>query len=326
MYGRHWIRHALLFCENTVPERRTAVKAVVMQGYGGPEVLEYGDFPDPAPQPGEVLIKVAAASINPVDLVQRAGGTQAYFPLQFPNVIGWDVSGTVVKLGAGVSDFAIGDRVFAWAFHTYAELCSVKTEVLAKVPDGIDLVDAASLPLVTITGSQLISQASGVKKGQTILVSGAIGSVARAAVCTAKDQGAVVIAGVRKDQLSEAERLGVAKIVALDDAAGFNALAPVDVVANTVRGATAEQLLSKVKNEGVFASVTGVPDKAKDYPSVRTVAFVSKQSPKTLLYMAEAVRDGRMTIPIAEKLPLKNARQGHIDMTKGVSGKILLVA
>jgi NADPH:quinone reductase-like Zn-dependent oxidoreductase len=302
------------------------MKAVVMKEYGGPDVMEYGDFSDPVPGPGEVLIKVAAASINPVDLKQRAGETKAYFPLQFPNVIGWDVSGTVVGLGPGVTDFSVGDRVFAWAFHTYAELCVVKTGILTKIPDGIDLVEAAALPLVTMTGSQLISKASGVKQGQTILISGAVGSVARAAVCTAKDKGAFVIAGVRKDQLTDAKELGVDKVVALDDASSLEALPQVDVVANTVGGTTAEQLLSKVKDGGVFASVTGVPDKAKSYPSVHGVAFVSKQDPQTLLYMAEAVRDGRLKIPIAKKLPLKEAHQGHIDLAKGVAGKILLVA
>jgi NADPH:quinone reductase-like Zn-dependent oxidoreductase len=302
------------------------MKAVVMKEYGGPEVLNYGDFSDPTPGPSEVLLKVAAASINPVDLKQRAGATRAYFPLEFPNVIGWDVSGTVMKLGPDVNEFAVGDRVFAWAFHTYAELCVVKTSVLAKIPEGLDLIEAAALPLVTMTGSQLISQASGVRRGQSILVSGAVGSVARAAVCTAKDQGAQVIAGVRKDQLAEAEGLGVDKVVALDSEAALNSLPLVDVVANTVGGTTVERLLSKVKDGGTFASVTGVPENAQKYPTVHCVAFVSKQDPKTLLYMAGAVRDGRLKIPIAKKLPLSEAREGHIAMEKGAPGKILLVA
>lgn len=302
------------------------MKAAVMKGYGGPDVLEYGDFPDPIPGPGEVLIKVAAASINPVDLMQRAGATKDYFSLQFPNVIGWDVSGRVIQLGPGVTNFAVGDPVFAWAFHTYAELCVVRADVLAKIPDGIDIVEASALPLVTTTGSQLISKASGIGQGQTVLVSGAVGSVARAAVCTAKDAGAIVIAGVRKNQLSEARELRVEKIVALDDDSDFNSLPQVDFVANTVRGATAEQVLTKVREGGTFASVTGVPDKAKAYPSIHGVAFVSKQNPETLLYMAGAVKDGRLRIPIAKKLPLREARQGHIDVANGAAGKILLVA
>jgi NADPH:quinone reductase-like Zn-dependent oxidoreductase len=302
------------------------MKAAVMREYGGPEVLKYEDFPDPAPGKGEVLIRVTAASINPVDLMQRAGATKAYMPVEFPGVIGWDVSGTVVSLGPEVREFSIGDRVFAWAFHTYAELCAVKASVLAKIPDGVDLVEAAALPLVTMTGSQLISMASGVKAGQTVLVSGAVGSVARAAVRTAKDEGAVVIAGVLKKQLEAAKNIGADQVVALDDQAAFSALVPVDIVANTVRGVTAEQLLSKVKDGGTFASVTGVPGSAKSRPSVRTVAFVSKQDPETLLYMAKAVRDGKLKIPISQKFPLRDARQGHIAVEKGAGGKVLLLA
>jgi NADPH:quinone reductase-like Zn-dependent oxidoreductase len=302
------------------------MKAIVMHEYGGPEVLQYGDYPDPTPGKGEVLIRVAAASINPVDLIQRSGGTKAYFPVEFPGVIGWDLSGIILQLGEGVKDFSVGDRVFAWAFHSYAELCVAKTEILAKIPDGIDLVEAAALPLVTMTGSELISVASGIKHGQTVLVSGAVGSVGRAAVCTAKDKGAIVIAGILKKQLQEARDLGADQVVALDDEAAFKALASGDVVANTVRGKTAEQLLSKVKKGGTFASVTGVPDNAKDYPSVHCVAFVSKQDPNALLYMAKAVKDGKLKIPVAKKLPLKEAHQGHTMVEKGAGGKVLLVA
>jgi NADPH:quinone reductase-like Zn-dependent oxidoreductase len=302
------------------------MKAVVMHEYGGPDVLKYEDFPDPVPRKGEVLIRVAAAGINPVDLLQRSGETKTYMPVEFPGVIGWDLSGTIVRLGPDVLAFSVGDRVFAWAFHTYAELCTVDTNILAKIPEGVDLVDAAALPLVTITGSQLISVASGVKLGQTVLVSGAVGSVARAAVRTAKDKGAFVIAGVLRKQLDQAKNIGADQAVALDDEGAFKALAPVDVVANTVRGATAERLLSKVKDGGTFVSVTGVPESARNQPSIRTVAFVSKQDTATLLYMATAVRDGKLKIPVSQKLPLRDARQGHIAVQKGAGGKILLLA
>jgi NADPH:quinone reductase-like Zn-dependent oxidoreductase len=301
------------------------VKAVVMHEYGGPDVLKYEDVPDPVPAKGEVLIRIAAASINPVDLWQRAGATQASLRLEFPAIIGWDVSGIVVGLGPEVREFAVGDRVFAWAFHTYAELCAVKTSVLARIPDGVDLIEAAALPLVTVTGNQLISVASGVKAGQTVLVSGAVGGVGRAAVRTAKDQGAIVIAGVRRKQLDAAKSIGADQVVALDDQAAFDALAPVDIVANTVGAATAEQLVGKVRDGGMFASVIGVPESARSRPSVRTVAFVSKQDPETLLYMAKAVRDGKLKIPISQRLPLRDARQGHIAVERRAGGKVLLL-
>jgi NADPH:quinone reductase-like Zn-dependent oxidoreductase len=301
------------------------MKAIVVHEYGGPEVLKYGEYPDPAPGAGEVLVRVAAASINPVDLMQRSGLTKEYMPIDFPGVIGWDLAGTVLQLGSGVRGFSVGDKVFAWAYHTYAELCVVKAEVLAKIPAGLDLVDSAALPLVTITGSQLISVASGIRAGQTIFVSGAVGGVGRSAVCTAKDRGAVVIAGVLKKQLEEAKTLGADQVVALDDEDAMKALEPVDAVANAVRGRTAELLLGKVKGGGTFASVTGAPDNAQDYPSVRVVAFVSKQDTETLLYMAQAVKDRKLTIPIHQRLPLKEAARGHAAVQKGGIGKILLL-
>jgi NADPH:quinone reductase-like Zn-dependent oxidoreductase len=301
------------------------MKAAVMHEYGGPEVLKYEEFPDPVPGAGEVLIQIAAASINPIDLKQRSGETKSYNPVQFPGIIGWDVSGTVLALGPGARGFSVGDKVFAWAYHTYATLCVAKTGILAKIPDGLDLEEASALPLVTMTGSQLISVASGIEAGQTVLVSGAVGSVGRAAVYTAKDRGAIVIAGVQRKQLAEAKTLGADEVVALDDDMAVKSIGPVDVVANTVRGTTAEQLMSKVKKGGTFASVSGVPENAKDYPAVRALQYVSKQDPVTLLHMAEAVKAGKCKIPVAQKLPLKDARQGHIAMEKGAGGKILLI-
>ena len=259
------------------------MKAVFIRRYGGPEVLEYGEFPDPVVGAGDVLVKVAAAAINPIDIMERSGLTKDFKPISFPGVLGWDLSGTVVRVGPGVVGFSVGDRVLAWAYHTYADLCAVKAELLAKVPDGLDLVEAAALPLVTTTGNQLVSVAAEIKAGQTVLVAGAFGGVGRSAAFTAKDRGAKVIAGVLKKQLAAAQSLGADQVVALDDEDALNALEPVDAVANTVRGKTAEQLLRKVKPGGVFASVTGAPANAKDYPSVRVVSYVSRQDAKTVL-------------------------------------------
>src|SRR5271156_1577908 len=152
------------------------MKAIVVHQYGGPEVLKFEDYPDPVPVPGEVLVRVAATSVNPIDCKRRAGLTKDFYPLKFPGLIGVDVSGTVVKLGPGVEDFSVGDQVFAMADNTYAELCVVKAAVLAKIPKGLDLIEAAALPLVTVTGNQLVS-ATAIKAGQTVMVLGAVGNV-----------------------------------------------------------------------------------------------------------------------------------------------------
>ena len=301
------------------------MKAAVIHEYGGPEVLKYEDYPDPVLQQGEVLVRVAAAGVNPIDTYVRAGQTKDWRPIQFPAILGYDLSGTVEKLAPGVSEFSIGDQVLALADHAYAELCAVKADLLAKVPTGIGLSDAAALPLVTMTGSQLVLVGADVKASQTVLVSGAAGGVGRSAVFAAKDRGAVVTAGVLKKQLDGAKNLGADRLVALDDPAAFEDLQPVDVVANTVRGKTAEDLLGKVKDGGTFASVTGAPANAAKYPKVRIVAFVSKQDTKNLEYTVGGVRAGKLTIPIASRVPLRNAAEAHAALAKGVAGKILLL-
>jgi NADPH:quinone reductase-like Zn-dependent oxidoreductase len=240
-------------------------------------------------------------------------------------VLGWDLSGTVVGVGPSVIGFSIGDKVLAWAYHTYAELCVVKAGLLAKVPDGLDLIEAAALPLVTTTGNQLVSVAAEIKAGQTVLVAGAFGGVGRSAAFAAKELQARVIAGVLKKQFAAAQSLGADQVLALDDEHTLNALAPVDAIANMVRGKTAEQLLGKVKPGGMFASVTGAPANAKDYQSIRVVSYVSHQDARTVLAIAQAVSAGKLVIPIERKLPLSAAREGHEAAGRGGTGKVLLL-
>jgi len=303
------------------------MKAVVVHQYGGPEVLKFEDYPDPVPGSGEVLIRVAASSVNPIDYKRRAGLTKDFYPMQFPSLIGVDIAGTVVKLGPGVEGFSVGDQVFAMADNTYAQLCVVKADVLAKVPKGLDLIQAAALPLVTITGNQLMS-ATGIKAGQTVLVVGAAGNVGRSAVFTAKQRGATVIAGVLKKQMQmdDAKTVGADQLFATDDDTAIANLPPLDAIADTVGGKTAEKLIAKVKPGGVYASVVEAPRNASMYPSVKVVHVFSKFERKTLEFMAEAVRDGKLVIPISQKLPLSEAAEAQAAAEKGGVGKILLVA
>jgi NADPH:quinone reductase-like Zn-dependent oxidoreductase len=301
------------------------MKAVVVHQYGGPEVLKFEDYPDPVPGPGEVLVRVAASSVNPIDYKRRAGLTKDFYPLKFPGLIGVDMAGTVVKIGPGVEGFSAGDRVFAMADNTYAQLCVVNAAVLAKVPEGLDLIQAAALPLVTVTGNELMA-ATGVKAGQTVLVVGAAGNVGRSAVFTAKERGATVIAGVLKRQTDEAKTVGADQIVATDDDTAIANLPLLDAVADTVGGRTAEKLIAKVKPGGVYASVVEAPQNAAKYPSVKVAHVFSKFDRKTLEFMAVAVRDGKLIIPISQKLPLSEAAAAQAVAEKGGSGKILLVA
>lgn len=301
------------------------MKAIVVHQYGGPEVLKFEEYPDPVAGPGEVLVRVAATSVNPIDYKRRAGKTQDFYPMKFPGLIGIDVAGTVLAVGPGVEGFRSGEQVLAVADNAYAELCVVKATSLAKVPAGLDLIEAAALPLVTTTGNQLISEGTGISAGQTILVAGAAGGVGRSAVFIAKYRGAFVIAGVLKRQVGEAASIGADRLVATDDDSAMDSLALLDAVADTVDGKTAEKLITKVKPGGVFASVLGPPQNAEKYPSVKVVPFYSTSDAKVLQFMAEAVRDGKLRIPISRKFPLSDVVEAQTVAENGASGKILLL-
>jgi NADPH:quinone reductase-like Zn-dependent oxidoreductase len=300
------------------------MKAVVLHEYGPPSNLKYEDFPDPRPGPGEVLVAVRAAGVNPIDWKLRSGAAQKLYPLTFPAILGYDVAGTVRELGEGVKDFAIGDRVFAMTVATYAELCVVKAEELAKIPEGLEMTTAAAVPLVSITGDQLIRKGTVVQPGQTILLTGAVGNVGRCALFAAKEIGAKVIAGVRKSQIEEAKSLGATEAIDLSDDAAIARLGTVDGVADTVGGDIAPKLLAKVKPGGNYGSVLGPPKDAALHPTVNIRPIISKANAATYIHYGEAIRDKKLSMPIDRIVPLSDAAAAQAAAEKGGVGKIIL--
>jgi NADPH:quinone reductase-like Zn-dependent oxidoreductase len=303
------------------------MKAVVLHEYGGPEKLKFEDnVPEPQLSGDTVLIAAAAASVNPIDWKVRSGVRQKDFPLSFPAILGRDVSGVVRAVGANVKHFKPGDRVLALSNATYAELVAVDDSDVTHLPDGVDLVDAAALPLIVVTGDQLVRLAAQVKKGQTVLITGALGSVGRAAVHSAKKLGAQVIAGVRKKQLEPAGSLGTAGVVAIDDEDAIAKLPLVDVVADTVGGDVAAKLIVRVKPGGTFgyASVLSEGTQALN-PTVKITRVYAKPDPSKVREFADDVRDGKFILPIGRRLPLRDAAEAHILGEAGGIGKIILL-
>ena len=301
------------------------MKAAVLHEYGGPSKLQYEDFPDPQPGPGEVRVRVLAASINPVDWKMRSGAAKDRFPVEFPGILGRDAAGIVESLGEGVRGFAEGDKVFALTRQTYAELCVVKADELAHIPEGLEMVTAATVPLVSLTGDQLIRIATEVQPGQTILLTGATGSVGRCAMFCALEIGAKVIAGVRKKQMEEARALGAEQVINLEDDDDLARIGTVDGVADTVGGKLAPKLLAKIKQGGVYGSVLGPPQDASLHPLVRVKAIMAQPKPETVVHYGEAVRDGRLRIPMERVMPLREAGEAQAIAEKGGVGKIVLV-
>ena len=302
------------------------MKAVRIHEYGGPEKLLFEDaVPDPVMPPDSVLIQTVATSVNPVDWKIRSGARQKDFPLSLPAILGRDVSGVVRAVGANVRNFKPGERVAANSTATYAELVVVAAAIVTHLPDGVDLADAAAVPLIALTGDQLVRHAAGVRSGQTVLVTGALGSVGRAAVHSAGKLGARVIAGVRGRQLEEARALGASELVAIDDDAAIAKLS-VDAVADTVGGAIAAKLLGRVKAGGRFGYASVLPEGAiAQYPQVKVTRVFAQPDPSKVREFLDDLRDGKFALPIGRRLPLRDAAEGHRLGEQGGVGKILLI-
>ena len=302
------------------------MKAVRIHEYGGPEKLVFEEnVPDPGVQPDAVLIKTVAASVNPIDWKVRSGARQKDFPLALPAILGRDVSGVVLTVGPDVRNVKPGDRVVAFSNATYAELVAVAGSLLTHLPDGADPTDAAAVPLIALTGDQLVRHAAGVQAGQTVVISGALGSVGRAAVHSAMKLGAHVIAGVRTRQLPEARSLGVADMLAIDDDAAIGKLS-VDAVADTVGGAVAANLLARVKAGGRFGYASVLPEgKAAMYPQVKVTRVLAQPDPSKVREFLDDLRDGKFVLPIGRRLPLRDAAEGHRLGEQGGVGKIILI-
>lgn len=300
------------------------MKAVVVHQYGGPEELKYEDAPDPNPGPGEVLVRVHAASINPIDWKLRSGAAKHIYPLTFPAILGRDVAGVVEQLGDGVSGFKVGEKVLALANHTYAELCVIKAADLAHTPEGLSFHDASAVPLAALTGHQLIHLGTRATEGQTIILTGALGSVGRCALFAALEAGIKVIAAVRKSQVAEAKAIGATEAVDIADEDAILALPHVDSVADTVGHEIATRLLAKIKPGGTFGSVLGPVAGSSDFPEVTVNMVSAKPDPATVVHFAKAVQEGRLKLPIGLTLPLAKAAEGQIAAEKGGIGKVLL--
>jgi NADPH:quinone reductase-like Zn-dependent oxidoreductase len=300
------------------------MKAVVLKGFGGVDQLELQEVDDPQAGPGEVLVRVHAASVNPVDWKIRSGAMKGFIDVELPAILGRDLAGEVARTGDGVSGFAPGQRVMGLANGTYAEFTTVKADVLAPIPDKLSYEQAAALPLVLLTGAQLIERGIKIGPGQTVLVLGAVGNVGRTAVHVALSHGARVIAGVRGAQEEEAKSLGVERVVATDDPKGLDLLHDLDAVADTIGGPVGARALRTLRPGGVFGTVVGPPADAKKY-EVRVAAISSVPDASRLYELADEVARGVFSIPVAKVLPLEQVREAHSEAESGkVSGKIVL--
>jgi NADPH:quinone reductase-like Zn-dependent oxidoreductase len=245
-------------------------------------------------------------------------------PLALPAVLGRDVSGTVSEVGEGVTRLKPGDRVLGLVRGGYAEQVVAPQEAFALVPEGLDLLQAAALPLVVLTGAQLMEEATNPKKGELVLVTGAVGGVGRTAVYVAKQLGARVFGGVRRKQMAQAQPLGVERVVAIDDQAEIEKLPWLDAVADTVGGETIARLIPKIRDGGALGSVLGEPSAARTR-GLRVHGCMAHPDAKRLGELARAAARGELHIPVEKTFPLAQAGEAQKLGERGGAGKIVLV-
>ena len=215
------------------------MKAVLLINHGGPEMLRYGEAPDPIAGPGQVVVDIHAASVNAADYKVRLGGGR-YSLSRFPHILGRDFSGVVSTLGAGVTDFAVGDAVFGVTDQgiegAYAEKIAIKAAIIAKKPDRLSHVEAAALGLTSLTALTAIEDTAHLKAGQTILIQGGAGGVAGFAVQLCKHLGATVITTASASNHPYVRSLGADQVIDYSTQ-DFTAIGSIcDVVFDTVGG------------------------------------------------------------------------------------------
>jgi NADPH:quinone reductase-like Zn-dependent oxidoreductase len=299
------------------------MRAAVLMGIGGVDQIEVREVPEPTTGPGAIKVQVVATSINPIDWKLREGARRPGMPLALPAILGRDASGEVVEVGSGVTRFRPGMRVVGLVVGGYGERVVAEDEAWSEVPEGLDLIDAAAIPLVTLTGSQLVDESLAPRPAETVLVTGALGSVGRTAIFAAKGRRARVWAGVRRSQTGDARALGVDGVVALDDEADCRRLPMLDGIGDTIGASTTEKLLDRVRPGGVIASVASDPKGAQERGIVVRHHW-AHSDPERLAALVRAVADGALVIPIAKRFPLAQIREAQQLAERGAGGKVIV--
>jgi NADPH:quinone reductase-like Zn-dependent oxidoreductase len=297
------------------------MKAVVIHETGGLDVLRYEEVDQPEPSEGEVLIRVRAASVNPVDWKYRRGIAQK----ELPAVLGNDVSGTVEVSRA--EGFAEGDEVFGFAASGgYAEFATAPAALIAKKPSDVSHEQAAAIPVAGLTAWQALFDRGGLERGQTALIAGAAGGVGHFAVQFASRAGARAIGTGSTRNLDFVLSLGAEDYVDYTQQDVADAVSGVDVALDTVGGETTESLLPCVREGGILVTIANAPpEEAARARGVRAELLVTSPNSEQLARIAELVAAGEVRVEIAEEIPLSEVQRAHELSESGhTRGKIVL--
>lgn len=306
-----------------------SMKAVRIHEFGSENVLRLERIEQPEPAKGEVLVKIMAASVNPVDWKTRNGDYPPVTEEDLPLIPGRDIAGEVTALGSGVSGLSVGDRVFAilGARHGgYEEYVSLPATQLIAMPAGLSFDEAAAVPLAGMTAWQGLFQHGNLVAGQRVLIHGGGGGVGHFAIQFAKAEGAWVGTTVSGADVGLAKELGADEVIDYTTVRFEDLIDPVDVVLDLVGGETRERSFDVLKEGGVMVSTLGEPDKqeAKRH-KVRVTGFMISPNTKQLTEIADLIDRGEVKVVLHKVFPLEEAAAAQRALeTEHVQGKIVL--
>jgi NADPH:quinone reductase-like Zn-dependent oxidoreductase len=309
--------------------RRKVMKAVLLTGHGGPEMLSYGEVSDLTAGPGEVVVDIHAASVNAADYKVRLGGGR-YSLNRFPHILGRDFSGVVSMVGAGVTDFAIGDAVFGVTDQgiegAYAEKIAIKAAIIAKKPDRLGHAEAAALGLTSLTALTAIEDTAHLKAGQTILIQGGAGGVAGFAVQLAKHRGATVITTASAGNHPYVRSLGADQVIDYNKQ-DFTVIGPIcDVVFDTVGGGVRAGSYAVLKPGGKLVWIAPAPEgfnpTRNDVQTLRPNVIRDRAHLERMLALLDI---GAVRPPTIIRYKLAAAAEAHrVSEARHLQGKLVL--
>ena len=305
------------------------MKAILLINHGGPEMLRYGEVPDPTASPGEVVVDIHAASVNAADYKVRLGGGR-YSLSRFPHILGRDFSGVVSTIGAGVTDFTVGHAVFGVTDQgiegAYAEKVAINAAIIAKKPDRLSHAEAAALGLISLTALTAIEDTAHLKAGQTILIQGGAGGVAGFAIQLAKHLGAVAITTASASNHSYVRSLGADQVIDYNTE-DFTAIGPIcDVVFDTVGGAVRAGCYAALKPGGKLVWIAPAPEgfnpTRNDVQTLRPNVIRDRAHLERMLALLDA---GAIRPPTIVRYKLADAAAAHrVSEARHLQGKLVL--
>ncbi|MCL5116350.1 MAG: NADP-dependent oxidoreductase [Firmicutes bacterium] len=307
------------------------MEAMVITEYGGADVLHWQDVSHDAVGPHDVVIRIYATSVNPVDWKVRKGYLKGRLPLEFPAILGWDAAGIVESVGSNVTGFRRGDPVFSRPATnrpgTYAELVVVDEKLVAPKPPRLTYLEAASIPLAGLTAWEGLVEIADLQPGQQVLIHGGAGGVGSYAVQLAKARGAVVAATGSAGNLEYLRALGADRAIDYQEAPFEEAVESVDVVFDTIGGETQSRSYAVLKRGGILVSIAQPPNQEEAQRlGVKGTWFFLEPDGEKLRRLGELFARGAMTPQVHHEFALNDLPAAHqLSETGHARGKIGIV-